>query len=219
MKLKLSILLAGILFCTKLSAQQSFPYDSEIRAFKHQDSLSFPKPGGILFIGGTSIRLWDELEQRFPGVPIIKRGVGGSELSDLVKYYTPYILFPYKPRKIFIYAGENDVFGGKSIPIVLNEFVQLFSMIRKELPEADVYFLSIKYNPSRITFSPLFDQANQAIKSYLKDKRKGHYLDVNTVLLKPGTSIPDSTMFKSDNLHLNQQGYDQWQKVIAPFIK
>src|SRR5882757_9474924 len=105
MKLKLFLFLIGCAFTANVFAQQGFPFDNEIRAFKHQDSISFPKPGGILFIGSSSIRLWDDLEQRFAGKPIIKRGVGGSQLEQLVDYYTPYILFPYQPRKIFIYAG------------------------------------------------------------------------------------------------------------------
>src|SRR5882724_1770118 len=107
MKIKflLLFLLAGS--GVKTFAQSGFPYDGEIRAFKHQDSLSFPKKDGILFIGSSSFRLWDDQERRFPSRPIIKRGVGGCELSNIVNFYTPYILFPYHPRKIFIYAGEN----------------------------------------------------------------------------------------------------------------
>ncbi len=34
-----------------------------------------PAPGGILFIGSSSIRMWNDLERRFPEAPIIKRGL------------------------------------------------------------------------------------------------------------------------------------------------
>ena len=104
MKLKLTLLFIAFIFGTKVFAQNGFPFDNEIQAFKQQDSLSFPKTDGILFIGSSSIRKWTDLEERFSGKPIIRRGVGGCELSQLGKYYTPYILFPYHPRKIFIYA-------------------------------------------------------------------------------------------------------------------
>src|ERR1700743_979475 len=114
MKLKLTFLFIALLFGVKVFAQSGFPYDNKLRAFNHKDSLAFPKPGGILFIGSSSIRVWDDLEKRFPNASIIKRGVGGCELSQLVKYYTPYILYPYHPSKIFLYAGENDIAAGES---------------------------------------------------------------------------------------------------------
>src|ERR1700712_4295861 len=128
MKLKLTFFLAAFFFATHVFAQRGFPFDNEIREFKHQDSLHFPKPNGILFIGSSSIRLWADLEQRFAGKPIIRRGVGGCELSQLVKYYTPYILFPYHPRKIFIYAGENDIAANKTADSVFANFKTLWSM-------------------------------------------------------------------------------------------
>src|SRR6201986_4790483 len=149
MKIKFASLFITLVFCTRAFAQTGFPFADEIKAFKHQDSISFPPKDGILFIGSSSIRKWSDLEQRFPGKPIIKRGVGGCELWQLVDYYTPYILFPYHPRKIFIYAGENDIAAGKSGQFVFEEFEKLFGMIRKQLPNATIYFLSPKMSPSR----------------------------------------------------------------------
>ena len=68
MKIKLLLLVFLLVgFGAKTFAQSGFPYDNEIRDFKHQDSLNFPKPNGILFIGSSSFRLWDDLEQRFAG--------------------------------------------------------------------------------------------------------------------------------------------------------
>ncbi len=107
MKLKLTFLFAALIVCANLHAQTGFPFDKEVQAFKHQDSLNFPKPNGVLFIGASSIRKWDDLEQRFSGVPIIKRGVGGSELWQWAQYYMPYLVYPYHPRKIFYMPAKT----------------------------------------------------------------------------------------------------------------
>ena len=219
MKLKLFLFLVGCAFIGKVSAQQGFPFDNEIRAFKHQDSLSFPKPGGILFIGSSSIRLWNDLEQRFAGKPIIKRGVGGSTLSQLVDYYTPYILFPYQPRKIFIYAGENDIADGKSAPFVAKEFAKLWPLLHQKLPKAEIYYLSIKPSPVRAKYYATVAQANGLIKTYLKNKPGSHFVDLVSAIYKPGTTTPDSSLFKGDYLHLNTKGYDKWQSVLQPMVK
>src|ERR1700748_1634845 len=132
MRTKLVFLLLFLAFTTPVFAQHGFPFDNEIRDFKHQDSLSFPKPNGILFIGSSSIRKWTDLEKRFADKPIIRRGVGGCELWQLVDYYTPYILFPYHPRKIFIYAGENDINAGKPADSVTNNFKRVWLRINKK---------------------------------------------------------------------------------------
>jgi len=219
MKIKLLFAILAVLVLTNCSkAQQGFPFDNEIKAFMHQDSIHFPPKNGILFIGSSSIRLWGDLEQRFPGKPIIKRGVGGSQLSQLVDFYTPYILFPYEPRKIFIYDGENDIAAGKSAGFVADEFQKLWEMIHQKLPDAKIYYLSIKPSPSRAKFLPQVILANKMIKDYLIGKPNTTFIDLGTVILKPGTSVPDSSLFRADYLHLSSKGYDRWQKVLEPFV-
>lgn len=219
MKLKLSLLLLAFILSAKIFAQSGFPYDNEIRVFMHEDSLNFPKPNGILFIGSSSIRKWTDLEQRFAGKPIIRRGVGGCELSQLVKYYTPYILFPYHPRKIFIYAGENDIAAGQSADSVYANFKRLWLMISKKLPAAKIYFLSAKNDPVRAKFRPEVDKANELIKKYLAGKPNSLFIDMNPSIFKSGTMMPDSSLFEKDYLHLNKAGYDRWQKVLMPYVK
>jgi hypothetical protein len=219
MKIKLLFLFLLTGFSVKAFAQSGFPFDNEIRDFKHQDSLNFPKPNGILFIGSSSIRKWTDLQQRFPDKNIIRRGVGGCEISQVVKYYTPYILFPYHPAKIFIYAGENDIAAGESADSVFTNLKVLWTMIHEKLPNAKIYYLSIKPSPSRAKFLPEVIKANKLISNYLHNKPKSKFLDMNTVLYKPGTTDPDTSLFESDMLHLNSKGYDRWQKVLEPYVK
>lgn len=218
MKAKLVLLFLTLCICTQLRAQTGFPFDNEIRDFKHQDSLKFPPKNGILFIGSSSIRKWTDLEKRFPNEPIIRRGVGGCELWQIVDYYTPYIVFPYQPRKIFIYAGENDIAAGKTGKFVFDEFQKLWEMINKKLPDATIYFMSIKPSPSRAKFIGEVNIANELIRNYLKKKKNSTFIDINTVLYTPGSSIIDTSLFEDDLLHLNSKGYDKWQKVLEPYV-
>ncbi len=215
---KIYLLTLFIVFGLGAKAQQGFPFADEIKAFKHQDSISFPPKDGILFIGSSSIRLWSDLEQRFAGKPIIKRGVGGCELWQVVDYYTPYILFPYHPRKIFIYAGENDIAAGKTGQFVFDEFQKLYGMIKQQLPDAAIYYLSVKMSPSRAKYFKEVAIANDLVKNYLNGKPNCTYVDVNTAIMKPNTAQPDSSLFRADYLHLNSKGYDKWQQVLTPFV-
>src|SRR5829696_5225130 len=78
------------------TAPTSQPFEKEIQAFEAADRKQMPAPGGVLFVGSSSIRLWKTLEQDFPGVPVINRGFGGSTIPHSTRY-APKIVLPYKP--------------------------------------------------------------------------------------------------------------------------
>jgi hypothetical protein len=219
MELRIILLFVLATFGVAAHAQQGFPFDNEIRDFKKQDSLKMPAKGGILFIGSSSIRKWTDLEQRFSDKPIIRRGVGGCTIEQLVDYYTPYIMYPYQPRKIFVYAGENDIAAGKTGEFTAREFYKLWAMIKQNLPNAEIYFMAIKPSPSRAKYFPEVRKANTLVKDFIKGRKKSYYVDVASVILNPTTKEPDASLFESDMLHLNSKGYDKWQAVLQPLVK
>jgi lysophospholipase L1-like esterase len=92
-------------------------------------------------------------------------------------------------------------------------------MIHRQLPGAQIYYMSIKPSPSRAKYFDDMTKANQLIKYYLANKPKSTYIDMGTVIFKNNSSIPDSSLFKADYLHLNGKGYDKWQKVLEPYVE
>src|SRR5688500_7579202 len=84
------------------------PFWDEIQNFKKADKKHFPPQGCIVFTGSSTIRKWTELEETFKSYQAINRGFGGSTLPDLYRY-TEDVIFPYKPRQIVIYCGDNDI--------------------------------------------------------------------------------------------------------------
>ncbi|MEH6305068.1 GDSL-type esterase/lipase family protein [Olivibacter sp. CPCC 100613] len=212
-----SILLIAFAIKTQAQGKETYPFENEIIAFKKADSIQMPPKHGILFIGSSSIRLWSDLEERFPDKPIIKRGVGGCQLAHFPAYYMDAIVYPYEADKIFIYAGENDIERGKTAEEVFTSFKELWKLIREKQPTTPIYFLSIKYSNSRTKGFSTVKAANKKIKKFLKKQKEGTYIDVaSTVLGADGK--PDDTLFKEDRLHLNAKGYDRWQEVLTPYL-
>jgi lysophospholipase L1-like esterase len=78
--------------------------------------------------------------------------------------------------------------------------------------------MAIKMSPSREKYFKEVAAANELIKNYLANKPNSAFLDVNSAIFKPYTSLPDSSLFKPDYLHLNSKGYDKWQQVLEPFV-
>lgn len=56
-------------------------FEKEILACEAADKQSPPPMGAILFTGASGIRLRKSLAQDFPGLTVLNRGFGGSQLS------------------------------------------------------------------------------------------------------------------------------------------
>ena len=88
-------------------------WEPEIRAFEASDRTNPPAKHAILFVGSSSIRLWKTLAKDFPNARVINRGFGGSRIADSTAF-ADRIIFPYEPRTIVFYAGDNDLAEGRT---------------------------------------------------------------------------------------------------------
>lgn len=215
-KLLLTVVMLPVF--ASLQAQQSPPFYNEIQQFKKEDSVHFPPQNVILFVGSSSFQKWHDVQDYFPAEPIINRGFGGSELTDVIRYAKD-VIVPYHPKQVVIYAGENDLAYSDTVSAqtVLHRFVKLFNIIRSALPGVPLIYVSIKPSPSRESLMPKMEQANGLISNFLKLKKKTVFVDVyHKMLAKDGKPLPD--IFVGDNLHMNAKGYHIWQKAIQPYL-
>lgn len=191
-------------------------FAKEIEAFERADRARPPEPGSILFLGSSSIKLWD-LDTWFPEQGLVNRGFGGSQLSDVI-HYADRIVTPVRPRLVFVYAGDNDIAAGKSPERVRDDFLTLAARIRSRSPEASVVFLSIKPSLARKIDWPSMRQANTLIQEACNSVDHLHYLDVaSPMLTDQGTMKPE--LYVADGLHLSHEGYAIWSKAIAPLLQ
>jgi lysophospholipase L1-like esterase len=221
MKNIIKILIIFLFFFSALSnlhAQETAPFYSDIQSFKTQDSLHFPAAQAILFVGSSSFTKWVDVRDYFPGYTIINRGFGGSSLPDVIRYADD-IIFPYNPKQIVIYCGENDLAGSDTVTanMVFSRFTQLFDLIRNKLPQVPVAFVSLKPSPSRIHLMNKMTNANNMIKDFLKNKKNTAFIDVYSNMLN-ADGTPMKEIFLEDNLHMNAKGYAIWKKLIEPYL-
>ena len=209
-------LLAGV--AGNLSAQSTAPFFNDIQNFKKQDSINPPPQRAILFVGSSSFTKWKDLQDYFPGRAIINRGFGGSSLPDVIRYANN-IIFPYNPKQVVIYCGDNDFASSDAVTAdtVIARVKKLFQMIRNKLPDAHVAYVSIKPSPSRIRFMPKEEIANKAIKDFLAKQKNAAFIDVYHLMLTE-TGRPMPSIFLSDSLHMNANGYSIWKKAIEPVL-
>jgi lysophospholipase L1-like esterase len=191
-------------------------FADEIAKFEVADRLAPPRPGGVLFVGSSSIRAWPNVLADFPGIDVLQRGFGGSELSDVV-YYGPRIVLPYKPRLIVLYAGDNDIAAGKSPATVFRDYQAFVALVRRGLPETRIAFISIKPSPSRWALVDRIRAANMLVRQYAATDARLLYVDAFTPMLSP-SGTPRGELFVEDSLHMNTRGYALWRDLLTPIV-
>jgi|SRR5690606_33714252 len=192
-------------------------WEKAIDAFEAEDKINEPKKGAVVFIGSSSIVQWKGLSERFPEEAILNRGFGGSQ-TDEVHYYAFRTVFPYNPKQVVIYVGDNDIAAGKSPEVVFADLKDLFEDIRYQLPKAKITFISIKPSPNRWKFMDKIIQTNLMVEDYLKSFSNSSYVNiVDPMLMANGK--PNPTYFLSDSLHMTAAGYDVWEEALRPHIE
>jgi lysophospholipase L1-like esterase len=200
-------------------AQQSpgNKWEAEIAKFEESDRQNAPPRDAVMFIGSSSIRLWQSLGEDFPGIKVINRGFGGSEIADST-FYVDRIVIPQRPKMVVLYAGDNDLASGKTPQQVFEDYKAFVERIHQNLPRTKIGFISIKPSPARASLLQNMKDANGLIKAYATHDKTLIYIDVFTPMLgKDGSPRPE--LFGPDKLHMNREGYGLWKLVVAPYIR
>lgn len=191
-------------------------WESAIAAFEKQDREQPPPKHAVVFVGSSSIRLWD-LAKSFPGMDVINRGFGGSEIADTT-HFLDRLVIKHEPRLVIFYAGDNDIANGKSPERVAADFEAMERALHARLPETRLVYFSIKPSPSRWKRWAQAQQANQQIEAYCKSHDRVQFVDAGSALLGRD-GLPRPELFQKDGLHLSAQGYEVWAKLVAPLLK
>jgi lysophospholipase L1-like esterase len=191
-------------------------WEKDIAAFEKQDREKAPPKDPIVFVGSSSIRLWN-LSKSFPDLPVLNRGFGGSHMADVV-HFAPRIVLKYEPRLIVLYAGDNDIAAGKMPERVRDDFQAFVKLVHDKLPKIRVVFISIKPSLRRWGLIDKIRKANALVEAECKKDDRLVYLDIAPPMLGDDGK-PRRELFGDDGLHLNAKGYAIWAERLKPYLE
>jgi lysophospholipase L1-like esterase len=187
-----------------------------IAKFEEEDKKMPPPKQGVLFLGSSSIRLWD-VKKSFPDMLTVNRGFGGSQICDST-HYADRIVNIHEPRVVVFYAGDNDIAGGKSPEQVRDDFRDFVEKVRGPQPDLPIIFLAIKPSIARWKLADKIKEANQLIKDDLEELGNITYVDVWPGMLDE-KGEPRKELFADDGLHMNEKGYEVWTELVTPLVE
>ena len=189
----------------------------DVAALTKKDAAHPAPPDEVVFVGSSSILLWKTLAQDFPGVPVLNHGFGGSELADSVFYFDALVASRH-PRLVVLYAGENDIATGKTPEALAGDFRAFCEKFDRSLPDTRLIFIAMKPSPSRRKFIEATKRGNALIAAECARDPRRTFLDIFPLMLDQNGQ-PRPELFRSDQLHMNAQGYAIWTSALAPLLK
>ena len=189
-----------------------FWYEEEIMRLE-KDGKETGYNAETIFYGSSSIRLWTSLYDDFKDLKPVNLGFGGSTLAACVWFFERVMRY-YHPKRLVIYAGDNDLGDGRHPEEVFIFFQQLVVKTNKRFGDLPCYFVSLKPSISRWYMADQFKFTNNLIETEINSYNNNwQFIDVFKEMLDPA-GHPKNEYYLDDGLHLSENGYKLWEKLI-----
>jgi lysophospholipase L1-like esterase len=170
--------------------------------------------GDIVFIGNSITELGGNWGQRFNNPKVKNRGIAGDVTAGVVNRLAE--IYYYKPKKVFIKIGINDLFHNELTPeYIANNIKLIVDKIHLESPSTKIYVQTIlptaNNNPSKERIA--------ATNTILKAMPSTNYLqiiDLHSRFADQNDLMVGS--YTTDGLHLTELGYLAWQYYVIEFV-
>ncbi|MBT8304645.1 MAG: G-D-S-L family lipolytic protein [Bacteroidia bacterium] len=190
-------------------AQDPHRFDEDIKKF---NKITAPEDV-VVFTGSSSIRFWDDLTEDCSKMEVVNTGFGGSHMSDLL-YFIDETILRFKPSKVYIYEGDNDIAGDKRPRRILRTTKKVTRKLLASSPNTEIRYISAKPSPSRWAYKKQYERFNALLNAYCNKHEQLDYIDVWTPMLG-NNGRPKPHIFVEDSLHMNRQGYLIWKDMIC----
>ena len=189
-----------------------FWYQDDIKRLEEERKALSHQPA-TLFYGSSSIRLWTNLSSDFKEFDAVNIGFGGSTLAACTWYFDK-VMEGRRPKRLVLYAGDNDLGDGRHPEEVFLFFQELAERVMKKLGPIPCYFISIKPSSNRWGIVDRFKFTNQIIRTEIETNRPNwHWIDIFDAMLN-ADSYPNAEYYTGDGLHLSEKGYMVWKNII-----
>lgn len=196
--------------------QEAGRFDEAIAKFEEMDRLHPPPAEPIVFVGSSTIRLWD-LKACFPDLAALNRGFGGSTLPDVL-HYQKRVVNRYGPSVVVLYAGDNDIAQGRTAEDVEGDFRRFLDCLREDAPKAHLVWLAIKPSRARWRLYGKMSEANRRVAAVVETDCRSRSLDLGPRMLG-GDGEPRPELFREDGLHLSEEGYRLWSEELGRCLR
>jgi len=168
----------------------------------------------IIFVGDslTDLCEWSEL---LDSKNIKNRGISGDRTSGILDIINDISI--YKPEKIFLMVGINDLNAGVDKDTILKNYKEILNKITSDSPETKIYIQSILPINKDIFDTRVTNETIKDVNFDLKKLETGNIKYINLF----DEFIDNNNLYKTlttDGIHLNSDGYLKWKELIKNYL-
>jgi lysophospholipase L1-like esterase len=194
-------------------------WESAIKAFEQDDRETAYPAEAILFVGSSSIRLWDSLPTDMAPYPVVQRGFGGAATADVI-HYADRLLGNHQPPAVVLFVA-NDIRGNAESDLspatAADLFASFVSRVHSRIPDTTLFIVAVTPTASRWSVWPQIQKLNHLLARLCDETADTVFIPTADIYLGPN-GRPRDELFRSDRLHLNAAGYAHWTKRIRSYL-
>ena len=187
-------------------------YKKVVKEFK-ESPLNYQN---IVFLGNSITAGGNDWGVRLNYPNVRNRGIGG-DVTEGVLHRLNEITY-YKPKAVFLLIGINDLWNVSpfepSVSYISKNIIRITQEIQKKSPETKVYVQTILPVEKQI-YRAYINEINNILK--LEESSNSYtIIDLHSFFVDDKGLIIEG--FFSDGIHLTEEGYNNWVKVVRPVV-
>lgn len=216
----LSSLVAFVLVLTlaeHLFAQE-FRFEKDVKKYESQNEENPPTAETTFFVGSSTFTRWKEIPNDFAEFHAINRAFGGSRLTDWNNVATARLLAPFRPNRVVLYCGGNDITGGATGEEVMERFKKFLADLRQSNPDVKVHFCALHFAPVCEKNWDKFRFYNDEVKKLAQEDPNLYYVDFENSIRDKDGKVQEN-LYAKDRLHLTREAEIILVPVLIESIK
>ncbi|MDP1562268.1 MAG: GDSL-type esterase/lipase family protein [Pirellulaceae bacterium] len=196
-------------------------WSQDVERLRQLDDLETYPDNAVLFIGSSSIRLWDNIQEDLAPIIPIRRGFGGAKSVDLAVFSAELMQsHRYSALVVFVandIAGEADKVGQDPEKVVA-WLKEVWLVSRQHQPNAPLLLIEITPTASRRHVWEQQRELNHRLRNWTLQEPNVYFLPTAEYFLDAQDEVRHE-LFVEDRLHLNREGYRVWGSLIRRRLK
>ena len=189
------------------------PYESRINKLAEQYKSA--EKGGVLIMGSSTMDYWEDWQTDIGGRLGYNVGIGGTIVEDWLYAYDK-LVKPFNPSIILVYLGGNNINNmGHTGAYAEKLMEQLLNKMHTDFPAAKIYYIYSMAVPSCYKggkFNYEYGRFIEEMKTLVASTEWLNGIDTFGDLTQDGEAKKD--LYRSDGIHLNAAGYDEFARII-----
>ena len=205
-------------------------YKKRIENFKN-NPIGYDK---IVLLGNSITEGGGDWNKKLNAENVVNRGISGDITDGILNRLEEIVYF--RPIAVFLLIGINDIFNSDkpeqdkvTVKYVANNIIEIADRIKSKSPKTQVYiqtvlpinrelfFESAGYFPEhKIPLNIQIIEINKIIKN-IASQRNHQFLNLHTAFIDDKGSL--SSEYTTDGVHLNDNGYSLWAKLLIKHIR